>query len=236
MEKRPSFEYCPRCQASRPILEIDEGGVSVRRCQTCGFPLAPGLTLESGPTEGGEVKIPAVPPGEPPAEEAPTSAGQPRPAVDLAVPVQSATFTFWTVDGVSFEGTLSLHLNAENHPGAETVLDRLNDPNLFLPLRVPAAPPVVFLNKFQIIRVDVSHEEEAPVGPEHVAETNTQPVKVQLINGEQLHGTVRIDGPRGRRRLSDFLNTQTAFLPLVGFERLHLLQKRFIVRIEPQRS
>jgi hypothetical protein len=178
----------------------------------------------------------AVPLGEPPAEEAPASAGQPRPAVDLAVPMQSATSIIWTVDGKSFEATLSLHLNAEKHEGAETVLDRLNDPNLFLPLRVSSYLPVVLLNKIQIVRVDVSREEVAPVDPVHMAETNIEPIKVHLINGEQLQGTVRIDGPRGRRRLSDFLNTQPAFLPLVGPELLHLLHKRFIARIEPQRS
>jgi hypothetical protein len=226
METRPLFEYCLRCQSSQPIFEMDEDGVSVRRCQTCGFQLGPGLTLD----------LKAVPLGEPPAEEAPASAGQPRPAVDLTVPMQSATIIFWTVDGKSFEATLSLHLNAEMHEGNETVLDRLNDPNLFLPLRVSGDLPVVFLNKIQIVRVDAPHEGGAPVDPEHEAETNTQPIKVQLINGMQLQGTVRIDGPRGRRRLSDFLNTQPAFLPLVGPELLHLLHKRFIVRIEPQRS
>ncbi len=222
METRPSFEYCPQCQSSQPVGEVDEDGDSVRRCRTCGFSLGSGQK--------------PVPPGEPPTDEAPASSGEPRPAVDFAVPVRSATFIFRTVDGMSFEGVLSLHLNAEKHQGTETVLDRLNDPNLFLPLRVPGDLHVVFLNKIHIVRVDVPHEEAAPVDPEDVAETNTQPIKVQLINGELLQGTVRIDGPRGRRRLSDFLNTQPGFLPLVGPELVHLLHKRFIVRIEPQRS
>ena len=155
--------------------------------------------------------------------------------VDFVVPVQSATIIFRTVDGMSFEGTMPLHLNAEKHQGAETVLDRLNDPNLFLPLRVPGDHPVVFLNKIQLVRVDVPHEEGAPVDPEHADGTNIQPIKVRLIDGEQLEGTVRIDGPSGRRRLSDFLNAQPAFLPLVGPEMVHLLHKRYIARIEPQR-
>ena len=205
METRSSFEYCPRCQSSQPVSEIDEDGVSVLRCQTCRFQFGP------------------------------ASAGQPRPAVDLAVPMQSATIIIWTVDGKSFEATLSLHLNAEKHEGPETVLDRLNDPNLFLPLRVSGDLPVVLLNKIQIVRVDVSREEGTPVDPVHMAETNIESIKVRLINGEQLQGTVRIDGPRGRRRLSDFLNSQHAFLSLVGPELLHLLHKRFIARIEPQR-
>jgi hypothetical protein len=187
-------------------MEMEEDGVSVRRCRTCGVSLAQ------------------------------ASAGQPRPAEDLSVPVRSATFIFRTVDGHSFEGTLSLHLNAETHQGAETVLDRLNDTNLFLPLRVPGDLPVVFLNKIRIVRVDVPHE-EGDVHPEDVAETNIQPIKVHLVNGEHLQGTVRIDGPSGRRRLSDYLNTQPAFLPLVGPELVHLLHKRFIARIElPPRS
>jgi len=205
---------------------MDKDGISVRRCRTCRFQFGPGITLDSK----------AVPLGEPPAEEAPASAGQPRPAVDLTVPMQSATIIIWTVDGKSFEATLSLHLNAEKHEGAETVLDRLNDPNLFLPLRVSGDLPVVLWNKIQIVRVDVSREQETPVDHVHMAETNIEPIKVHLINGEQLQGTVRIDGPRGRRRLSDFLNTQPAFLPLAGPELLHLLAKRFIARIEPQRS
>ena len=225
MEARPLFEYCPRCKSSQPIFEMDEDGVSVRRCRTCRFQLGPGLAID----------LKVVPPGEPPAEEAPASAGPPRPVVDLTVPMQSATCIYWTVDGRSFEATLSLHLNAETHQGTETVLDRLNDPNLFLPLRIPGDLPVVFLNKSQIVRVDVPHGVEAPADPEQMVETNIQPIKVQLINDVQLQGTVRIDGPSGRRRLSDFLNTQPAFLPLVGPELLHLLQKRFIVRIEPQR-
>jgi len=226
METHPLFEYCPRCQSSHLLFEVGEDGVSVLLCQTCGFQLGPGLTLD----------LKAVPLGEPPAEEAPASAGQPRPAVDLTVPMQSAAIIIWTVDGKSFEATLSLHLNAENHEGAETVLDRLNDPNLFLPLRVSGDLPVVLWNKIQIVRVDVSREEGTPVDPVHMAETNIEPIKVHLINGELLQGTVRIDGPRGRRRLSDFLNSQPEFLPLVGPERLHLLHKRFIARIEPQRS
>jgi CheY-like chemotaxis protein len=183
------------------------------------------LSLKAQPHEPGAV--------EPPVAEA-EAAERPRAPADLAVPMRSVTADYSTVDGMTFQGTLSLHLNAETHQGPETVLDRLNDPNLFLTLRVPGDVPVVFLNKIQIVRVDVPPEEGTYVDPEHVAEANIQPIKVQLINGEQLQGTVRIEGPAGRRRLSDFLNIQPAFLTLVGPERLHLLQKRFIARIVPQ--
>jgi CheY-like chemotaxis protein len=351
METKTPTEHCPRCQSLQPVFEIDEDGVPVRRCETCGFPVGTSLVLESGPAgadatpeikilcvdddvliremlgdilrfrgytvitaSDGELGLEAVArehpdlilldvmmPGldgfevcrrlkadpvhkeipiiiltamndpklnqrafeagaalalrktadtanvlrtieaalslknQPHETEAPAeTAEQSRHAADLTVPMRSVSAEYWTVDGMTFQGTLSLHVNAETHQGPETVLDRLNDPNLFLTLRVPGDVPVVFLNKIQIVRVDVPPEEGTYVDPEHVAEANIQPIKVQLINGEQLQGTVRIEGPAGRRRLSDFLNIQPAFLTLVGPERLHLLQKRFIARIVPQ--
>ncbi len=154
-------------------------------------------------------------------------------AMDLGVPTRPAVLKMWTVDGAVFDATLYLHLNAENHEGPETVQDRLNDPNLFLTLSVSGDSPVLFLNKIQIIRVDLKDDCAPAVGPFDLSEVSIEPVRIQLINGEQLAGTVRIEGPAGRRRLSDFLNTQPAFLPLAGKDRLHLLQKRFIVRIVP---
>ena len=89
--------------------------------------------------------------------------------------------------------------------------------------------------RIQVIRVDVSEEEERlPDVPESLVGVSIEPIRIQLINGEHLSGTVRIEGPSGKRRLSDFLNTQPAFLPLRGPERLHFLHKRFISRIVPE--
>jgi CheY-like chemotaxis protein len=355
METQTPSEHCPRCQSTQPVFEIDEDGVPVRRCATCGFPVGTGLSLESGSAaesttpevkilcvdddvliremlgdilrfrgftvvtaSDGEAGLEAVAREHPdlilldvmmpgidgfevcrrlkadpahkqipviiltamndpklnqrafeagatlalrktadtanvlrtieaalslktqaseagaPATPRTESPEQPRVPADLTVPMRGVAADYWTVDGKTFQGSLSLHLNAETHQGPETVLDRLNDPNLFLTLRVAGDVPVVFLNKIQIVRVDIPPEEGTFVDPDHLAEANIQPIKVQLINGEQLQGTVRIEGPEGRRRLSDFLNTQPAFLTLVGSARLHLLQKRFIAQIIPQ--
>lgn len=115
--------------------------------------------------------------------------------------------------------------------------DRLNDADLFLTVSLPGDIPLVFLNKIQVIRVDVSEEEQRlPDVPENLVGISIEPIRVQLINGEQLSGTARIEGPSGKRRLSDFLNTQPAFLAPKGPERLHFLHKRFIARVLPQRS
>ncbi|HYL81520.1 MAG TPA: hypothetical protein VEU07_11950, partial [Candidatus Acidoferrum sp.] len=153
---------------------------------------------------------------------------------DLSVPTRPTPLRVWTVDGATLEARVYLRLDAEGHAGPETLQDRLNDPDLFLALSVAADPPVVFLNKIQVIRVEVA--EEAPAALEHSVGVSIERIKVQLINGEQLAGSVRIEGRAGKRRLSDFLNTQPAFLPLRGTDRLHLLHKRFIARIVRQKS
>lgn len=172
-------------------------------------------------------------PGEPALEAAETaSAHGPEVQPDLSVPTRPMRLKVWTVDGATLEARVFLCLNAEGHAGPETVQDRLNDPDLFLALSVAADPPVVFLNKIQVIRVEVA--EAAPPPEAHSVGVSIERIRVQLINGEQLAGTVRIEGRAGKRRLSDFLNTQPAFLPLRGTDRLHLLHKRFIARIAPQ--
>ncbi len=156
---------------------------------------------------------------------------------ELAIPVRPVPLTVWTIDGAKLDGQIFLRLYVEAHAGPEAVQDRLNDPDLFLAVSLPGATPLIFLNKIQVIRVDVSEGEEGlRQVPESLVGVSIEPIRVQLINGEHLSGTVRIEGPTGKRRLSDFLNTQPAFLPLKGPDRLHFLHKRFIARVLPQGS
>ena len=164
-----------------------------------------------------------------PAEREPETQGE------LAIPVRPVPLTLWTVDGAILNGQLSLRLNVETHAGPETVQDRLNDPDLFLTITLSGETPLVFVNKIQVIRVEVSEEEDRIPGvPDSLVGVSIEAIRVQRINGEQLSGTARIEAPSGKRRLSDFLNTQPAFLPLKGGGRLHFLHKRFISRVLPQ--
>jgi CheY-like chemotaxis protein len=171
-----------------------------------------------------------------PADDAAKSATEGREAEgDLSVPMRLARATFWTEDKASFEGTLFLHLSAESHDGPETVLDRLNKPDLFMVLGVADDNPVVILNKAQILRVDLPAEAGQHEAGDLFPVADVEHVRVRLINGDRLDGTVRVEGPVGRQRLSDLLNAQPAFVPLQGPARLHLLQKRFISRVSPRK-
>ncbi len=78
---------------------------------------------------------------------------------DFAIPMHEVLLEFWTVDGATFQGQLRLHLHAESHGGPETVQDRLNDPDLFLTLTLAGEQNPMFLNKIQVIRVDVKEAE-----------------------------------------------------------------------------
>ena len=162
---------------------------------------------------------------------------EPEAQADLAIPVRPVPLTVWTIDGAKLDGRIFLRPHVESHAGPETVQDRLNDPDLFLTVSLPGDTPLLFLNKIQVIRVDVFEEEERlPDVPDNHVGVSVESIRVQLINGEHLGGTVRIEGPSGKRRLSDFLNTQPAFLPLRGPEHLHFLHKRFIARVVPETS
>ena len=47
MEQQSASEYCPRCQVVQSTFQFTEDGVLLRRCQSCGFPVETGLTLEA---------------------------------------------------------------------------------------------------------------------------------------------------------------------------------------------
>jgi len=114
------------------------------------------------------------------------------------------------------------------------VQDRLNDEDQFLTLSQAGELPLAFINKIQIVRVEVPAEEDLPEEPASLVGVTIERVQVQLLGGQELRGTVRIEGPAGKRRISDFLNRQPAFLPVKAEDRLHLVHKRFVLRVVPQ--
>ncbi len=219
-------EYCPRCQAVQPLEASHEESRSVLRCHSCGFPVKPGLLLEShadlnaskerDESSGDRETAPVLPP-----------------SADLSIPTRLRTVTLVCVHGETIQGRMFLRLTAEGHAGPETLWDRLNGPEVFLPLQVDEAP-VVFVNKTQILRVEAAPEDALPARTEGLV--STAPVALTLVNGDRLTGELRIEGPPGSRRLSDVLNTQPGFLALCGAERTHLLQTRLITLVSRRPS
>jgi CheY-like chemotaxis protein len=210
------------------VLQKPADAATVVRTVEAALALAASRTGESGPEAAPEAVTAASLP------ELPEGGAEVVP--DLTIPTRPVPLTVWTSDGATLRGQIFLRLNAETHSGLETVRDRLNDSDRFLTLAKVGDTPLVFLNKAQVIRVEAAEESGIPDVPDIRGSVSIEPIQVQLVTGEQFSGTVRIEGPAGKRRLSDFLNTQPSFLALQGADRLHFLHKRYIAQIVPQEA
>jgi CheY-like chemotaxis protein len=157
----------------------------------------------------------------------------PADPIDLAIPVRRARVTVTTADGAQMVGSVFVGLQASGHTGPETVQDRLNDACRFLTLATPAEAAPVFVNKEHVVRVEFpASVEDGPDGPSVGLDgSDPVPVRVHLSTGELVHGTVRVEGPIGKRRLSDFLNADRPFLCMENADRVYLLHRRHIARV-----
>jgi hypothetical protein len=74
--------------------------------------------------------------------------------MQFAIPVQQVRVAARSLDGVWSDGYRSLKPLAGTHSSAETVLDRLNDRDLFLPVHIAGDRDraVILLNEAQIAR------------------------------------------------------------------------------------
>jgi len=126
---------------------------------------------------------------------------------------------------------------AETHAGRERASDLLNGPEPFLPANDPAGS-VVFLHRDGLISVslDAEHErvdENHPAGDITEAPSTAAEVEVVLEDGMTIVGEINQMMPEGHRRLQDVLNLEGRFLILWSGDRVHLINKRRIIRVAP---
>ena len=158
-------------------------------------------------------------------------------AIQLAVPVRQVAVAALSLDGTWSRGHLFLKLLAGGHGGPETVQDRLNDPDLFLPLQIPGERAITLLNKAQTVCLVVPAEEPSDAVTEDLEHPagRIEPVVLTMAPGHQLSGWLCIVAPAWRCRLSDYLNTLGgAFFPLYAEDALRLINKHFVLRVQPQ--
>ncbi len=126
---------------------------------------------------------------------------------------------------------------AESHAGRERPSDLLNGPDPFLPAR-DGSGSVVFLHRDGLISVslDAEHEQPGEAGrAEEIVpdESTSAEVEIVLEDGMTITGDINQLMPDGHRRLQDVLNLDTRFLVLWSGDRVHLINKRRIVRVSP---
>lgn len=115
--------------------------------------------------------------------------------------------------------------------GPQHVLDRLNDlDEEFLP--VACGGDRFLLNKSGIMTVQITEPGELEgLGS---APGRQATVRLSLTGGISLVGRFRISLPPERSRVLDFLNRAARFVPLVGENRVTLVQRRYIVSVRSE--
>ena len=97
---------------------------------------------------------------------------------------------------------------------------------------------MVFLHRDGLISVslDAEHEQAGEAGRAKEIgcdQSTSAEVEIVLEDGMTITGDINQMMPDGHRRLQDVLNLDTRFLVLWSGDRVHLINKRRIVRVSP---
>jgi len=113
----------------------------------------------------------------------------------------------------------------------QTVMERLNEPDdEFLP--VACGEDRFLLNKSGIVTVQTTEPEELK-GLDPKAGRQV-PVRLSLTGGISLLGRFHIVMPPEQSRVIDFLNRSPRFLPMLGEDKVTLVQRSYIVAVRSQ--
>jgi len=157
--------------------------------------------------------------------------------MQLAVPVRQVRVAVLSTDGIWSTGSLFLNPLAANHSGSETVLDRLNDQELFLPVQLPGERSITLLHKTHIVRLVVEEAQpgDALTEDQENLSGRIEPVHCTVAQGQPLSGWLSVQAPEWKARLSDYVNNLPGtFFPLYADDALHLINKHAVLRIQSQ--
>lgn len=132
-------------------------------------------------------------------------------------------------DGSVMKGMVFLSASSYSHLGQQTLLDLLKDKDSFFPFRGEKGDFRI-ANKSTITHIryepGASEKDYCPLGiPENVL--------ITFVGGEQLHGTIVIDLPEGRKRLIDYFNAVGGYFAMRGDDSHHLVNAAQIRDISP---
>lgn len=115
-------------------------------------------------------------------------------------------------------------IGSDGRPGR--LLDRLNDDaEEFMPL---AGRYETLLNKSSIVHVQLASGHERVEGIEDTL-AREQQVRLVLRRGNPVQGWIRYLMPEERGRLLDYLNVAPRFIPLIGTQRVTVVNRYFII-------
>lgn len=145
----------------------------------------------------------------------------------LRVPVRLALVGCAPVDG-----HVSLAPNAELHEGPETLLERLNAGTRVLPFHRAEDDAILLVTRARVEWL-ATGPDVAPqlVRTIHYQHTREERVRVRLLGGATHDGILAFEMPHEFNRVSDFLNGDDDFFPLLTRQGILLLNKDAVLDI-----
>jgi hypothetical protein len=149
---------------------------------------------------------------------------------ELRLPKRQVEIEVACADGSSRRAKVHLSDFSAHHTGRETVSDLLNAGSAFFPVADSATGAILLLARSNVIHASVSSLEERTL-PVEIPSTEHR-LRVKLLGGSTLEGTLTHARPPERARAVDALNESGPFLALTAADKTLLINKRFIVSVE----
>jgi hypothetical protein len=146
----------------------------------------------------------------------------------LRIPKMLQPVELWVHPEGRVLGSLYLHLESDEHAGAEKPQDALNQADPFLVLKCDPPEEVRFYNKRSIVRLSY---QDAP--PCEVADLVTLGCCLYMMDGSLIAGAIKEHLPPAHRRLYDYINNVREAFIKVHMEGGHicLVNKAYVVRL-----
>jgi hypothetical protein len=149
---------------------------------------------------------------------------------DYRVPKRRLPVQITLVGGASLHVNVFLASFAGSHLGEERLDDLLNGPHDFIPAQEVGSGATTLLNRAALVVARVTHQWVTDP-PGAVGDCVDEKVRVVLLDGSELTGSVSYALPEANGRLSDFLNAAAPFLELQDEGGTAFVSKRHVARI-----
>ena len=135
--------------------------------------------------------------------------------------------------GEELRGNVFIHFSSYHPFEFEDVSELFNGDTPFFPLELETSE-VVLVSKERVAEVAANRGEYASDQVPSEGTIPTALLQIMLIGGEVRLGSIRLEAPPGRARVSDYLNALTSrFLTLYTSNEARLINRSLIDRVRP---
>ena len=135
--------------------------------------------------------------------------------------------------GEELRGNVFIHFSSYRPFEFEDVSELFNADSPFFPLELETSE-VVLVSKERVAEVAANRGDSASDQVPSEGTIPTALLQIMLIGGEVRLGSIRLEAPPGRARVSDYLNALTSrFLTLYTSNEARLINRSLIDRVRP---